>query len=219
MTVTAPKQQATLADFERLPEAPPYYEFENGEILQIPSPTPEHQDIVSELSTTTRRFARANQLGRVFMEVDVYLPDGRVYVPDISFLTSEHLDCLSPIDRKIHGVPDLCVEIISQNENRDRVTKFRVYHRNGVLWYWLIDPLTLVIEEYRLTSEGYARSASVDAGEVFSPGVFPSLQINLADLLGVTLPDTAEAQAVDSTPPAIPQPSVSQEFPTDQEQP
>ena len=218
MTVAPPKQPATLAEFERLPEAPPYYEFENGEIIPMPSPTPDHQDIVREVSTEAFRFARTNQLGRVFMEVDVYLPDGRVYVPDISFLATEHLDYLSPIDRKIHGVPDLCVEVISQNENRDRVTKFRVYHRNGVFWYWLIDPITFVIEEYRFTTEGYVRSASVDAGEVFSPGVFPGLELNLADLLGVTLSGMEEAQAT-VTPPQTPQePFAVQEMPVAQEQ-
>ena len=218
MTVAALRQQATLADFERLPEAPPYYEFEHGTLIVIPSPSLAHQDALGEVSHAVWHFARTQGLGRAFMKVDVYLPDGRVYVPDISFLTAEHLDYLSPIDQKIHGVPDLCVEVISQNENRDRVTKFRVYYANGVLWYWLIDPITLVIEEYRYTTEGYVRTASVDAGEMFSPGVFPGLVLNLADLLGVTLPDADGMQATDTPMDGAQEPSIASEPPSAPEQ-
>lgn len=204
---------ATLEDFERLPIAPPYHEFEEGEILLMASPIPEHQDIVREAGSVAFQYVRKNNLGRVFTEVDVYLPDGRVYVPDICYLTTEHLNYVSPINRKIYGAPDLCVEVVSQDEGRDRVKKFKVYLGNGVLWYWLIDPITLIIEEYRLTGDGYLRTASVAAGEAFAPGVFPGLEINLAELLGVTPPANEEdapgasatqaaAQAPVSTPPA-----------------
>ena len=179
---------ATLEDFERLPVGPPNYEFEQGEIIAMASPTPTHQDVVGDVSFVARLFVRERGLGRVFMEVDVYLPDGRVYVPDISYLTTEHLDYVSPVNQKIYGAPDLCVEVVSQDAARDRVRKFRVYLSNGVLWYWLIDPLSFTIEEYHLTPEGYTRTASVAAGEVFRPGVFPGLEINLTTLLGVMPP-------------------------------
>ncbi len=183
---------ATLEDFECLPVAPPYYEFEEGKILLMASPVPNHQDIVAEVTVASRRFVQKQGLGRVFMEVDVYLPDGRVYVPDISYLTTEHLDYVSPVNQKIYGAPDLCVEVVSQDNARDRVKKFKVYLSNGVLWYWLIDPTTLIIEEYRLTGDGYLRTASIAAGETFAPGVFPGLEINLAELLGVTPPAVEE---------------------------
>ena len=182
----------TLEDFERLPVGPPNFEFEEGKIIAMASGTPTHQDIIAEVTVASRRHVRQQGIGRVFMEVDVYLPDGRVYVPDISYLTTEHLDYVSPVNQKIYGAPDLCVEVVSQDVARDRVKKFKVYLGNGVLWYWLIDPIALIIEEYRLTSDGYTRTASIAAGEVFAPGVFPGLEINLAELLGVTPPAVEE---------------------------
>lgn len=185
---------ATLEEFERLPVGPPNFEFEEGKIVAMPSPTPDHQDVERELGSVAFQFVRRHKLGRVFTEVDVYLPDGSVYVPDISFLSAERLHLVSPINKKIYGAPDLCVEVISQDEARDRVKKFRVYLSNGVLWHWLIDPHTLAIEEYRLTPDGYVRAASVAAGEVFSPGIFPRLQINLADILGISPLASSEEQ-------------------------
>ena len=34
----------TLEEFRALPEGPPYYEFEEGELVPVTSPTPEHQE-------------------------------------------------------------------------------------------------------------------------------------------------------------------------------
>jgi Uma2 family endonuclease len=185
----------TLEEFNTLPEGPPNYEFENEELIPMPSPTADHQDVLSEMNTTLRQFVRQQQSGRVFLEVDVYLPDGRVYIPDLSYLATDHLSRFSPIDRKIHGAPDLVIEILSTDENRDRIEKFRIYFANGVAWYWIIDPLTLAIEEYEATPQGYLRVASVEAGEDFQPKLFPGLTINLAQMLGI------EAEA-ESEPPA-----------------
>lgn len=186
-------QQMTMEEFRALPEGPPYYEYEEGELILVASPTPEHQDIVSELSHVLRQFVRQHQLGRVVMEVDVFLPDGRGYIPDLAYLATEHLHLLNPTDRKIHGSPDLVVEVTSSMPARDRVHKFRVYYANSVTWYWIIDSNTLAIEEYHATPQGYLRMASVAAGEEFRPQLFPSLVINLAALLGVAPPASPSA--------------------------
>jgi Uma2 family endonuclease len=190
---TTDVQRMTLEEFRALPEGPPYYEYEEGELILVASPTPEHQDIVSELSHVLRQFVRQHQVGRVVMEVDVYLPDGRGYIPDLAYLAAEHLHLLNPTDHKIHGSPDLVVEVTSSTPARDRVHKFRVYYDNGVPWYWIIDSNTLAIEEYHATTQGYLRTASVAAGEEFRPQLFLGLAINLVGLLGVEPPASPSA--------------------------
>jgi hypothetical protein len=66
------------------------------------------------------------------IEVDIYLPDGHGYMPDLAYLATEHLALLSPTDRKIHGSADLVLEVTSSTPARDRVHKFRVYYGDGV---------------------------------------------------------------------------------------
>jgi Uma2 family endonuclease len=183
---TTRTQRMTLEEFRALPEGPPYYEYEEGELILVAGHTAEHQDIVGELSYVLRQFVRQQRTGRVVMEVDVYLPDGRGYIPDIAYLSPERLHLLNPTDRKIHGSPDLVVEVTSSTPARDRVHKFRVYYDNGVPWYWIIDSNTLAIEEYHSTPQGHLRTASVAPGEEFRPQLFPGLTLNLAALLGVT---------------------------------
>ena len=55
---------------------------------------------------------------------------------------------------KIHGAPDLIIEILSPgkaNTDRDRVTKRHLYARFGVPEYWIIDARRGSAEIYRLT--------------------------------------------------------------------
>jgi Uma2 family endonuclease len=186
---TAVAQPMTLEQYRALPEGPPHFEFEEGELIPMTSPAPEHQTIVMLMGYRLWEFVRQQKSGEVFMEVDVYLPDGRAYIPDLSFLSTDRLHLVNPEDRKIHGAPDLAVEVTSSEPERDRVHKFRVYYDNGVPWYWIVDTATLAIEEYHATPQGYLRTASVGAGEEFHPQLFAGFKINLAALLG-TAPTT-----------------------------
>src|SRR5262249_33548360 len=131
------------------------------------------------------RHAEQNQLGAIIPEVDVYLPDGRVYIPDLVFVAAGREALIDEADDKIHGVPDLVVEILSSDTARDRIRKFHAYSSNQVPWYWIMDADNLMVEEYRYTPEGYLLVSSVDTGEDFRPQLFPGLVINLATMLGV----------------------------------
>ena len=146
-TLEIANQRLTLEEFQKLPEGPPYYEFEEGELILMSSPTLEHQDIVGLLFAFLHAFLRKTKLGRIVMELDVYLPDGRVYIPDLAFVAQDKISMISPIDQKIHGVPTMVAEIVSNDAARDRIRKFQVYFENGVTWYWLVTQ-SLEIEEY-----------------------------------------------------------------------
>jgi Uma2 family endonuclease len=181
------RQRMTLAEFLTLPEGPPNFEFEKGEVIPTGSRTSLHQDTILELVHLLKRHATQTRTGSVYMGVDVFLPDEEhVYIPDITFLTTAHQDLHWPSDKKIHGTPDLVVEVTSTDPDRDRVEKFRVYFDNGVPWYWIIDPEHFAIEEYRATPEGYVRTASIMSGEEFRPRLFEGLVIKLSELIAQT---------------------------------
>lgn len=193
MTATAIPQtrKYTLEEYCALPEGPPYFEYENGDLIEMHSPTIQHQDITALLYVLVRARAHENRIGRGFTNVDVFLPDGRVFIPDFGIAAS---DQVSPVDGKIHGAPLLVAEITSSNEARDRAHKFRVYYDNGIEWYWLISQ-SLIVEEYRHTPEGYLRVSSIAPGEVFRPQLLPGLEINLTELLGASQEAEASAES------------------------
>lgn len=70
MAVIKPRPM-TLEEFQQLPEGPPYYEFEEGAMVPMTSPRPEHQDIVDELVFALKAYVREKKVGRVLREVDV----------------------------------------------------------------------------------------------------------------------------------------------------
>lgn len=167
-----------------LPEGPPHCEFEKGEVIFMPSPHERHQRLLLELASLLNSHVKANRLGRIWINLDVHLSEDLIYVPDMVYLSAERLDLCSRTDGKIHGTPDLVVELISPyGIARDRVTKLNNYFTSGVMWYWIIDPENLTIEEYHAEANGYLRTASIESGQVFRPKIFPRLEVNLQEIV------------------------------------
>ena len=181
----AEEMAMSLEDWLGMPEGPPYYELEDGRLIEMPSPRMEHQRIVFKLAALLDEWAARHDLGVVVMAVDVALPTGRGYIPDLAFIRKGREGVIGS-DGKVHGVPDLVVEVMSPTtRSRDRYRKFRGYFDAGVEWYWIVDAEGLGMEEYRLTPDGYLCTAISGEGEVFEPKAFPGLRINLKELVKI----------------------------------
>lgn len=178
-------QRMTLEEFRQLPEGPPYYEFEEGEVIPMPAPHGKHQEILMEVLIVMNQHVKMNRLGKVWPGIDVeFATLDKSYIPDIVYLGMEHLDRHDEEDGKMHGAPDLAVEIVSKyGVGRDRVVKFNTYFTAGVSWYWIIDPYSLIIEEYHAEEKGYTRTAAAAEGEAFRPQAMVGLEFNLQELL------------------------------------
>lgn len=88
----------------------------------MPLPKIQHQRLVFKLAGLLDEWVTRNGLGTVVMAVDVALPTGRGYIPDLAFIRREREGELIAPDGKIHGAPDLVIEVISPStKTRDRV--------------------------------------------------------------------------------------------------
>jgi Uma2 family endonuclease len=184
--IAQPKRlQMTREEFERLPEGPPFYDYVDGEAVEVNRPTGRHQQIVFRLASFLWEHAHAGGLGDVFSDIDVELPNGNVYGPDVVFLSKEHFDRYDEETGDIRGAPDLVVEVLSASTAAyDRVEKFREYHGAGVAWVWFVDQVSLAVEECQWTPDGYLWLGAAGFGQVFRPRLFPGLEINLKELIG-----------------------------------
>lgn len=185
LPLTYKQSKMSLSEFYALSEGPPYYEFEDGELIEMNRPTPRHQRVLSELTTELTLYLRRNPLGRVYPEVNVEFFPNKVYTPDLVFYTAENvrsLDEHAPLTQP----PTLVIEILSSSTTwRDMTRKLKTYCESGVAWYWLIDPDELTVIEYHLSESGrYEILACVETGQVFRPGVFEGLEIDLVELMG-----------------------------------
>ncbi len=138
------------------------HEIRNFNLIDMPAPTIEHQQIVGLIYRLLFQFAFQNQLGEVFVSpLDVVFDKGNVCEPDVIFVATENKQIVGR--KNISGSPDLVVEVVSKGSVvRDYVEKKNDYETFGVKEYWLIDPLNETIIVYSLENNKYSIFSAVE---------------------------------------------------------
>ena len=164
------------------PEDGNVYEVIDGDLYVTPAPAWIHQRVVARLFFFVAQHVFASQLGEVVTApTGVVLDDENGLQPDILFISNERRGIIS--ERGVAGAPDLVVEILSPSTRaRDLGIKLRRYAAAGVPYYWTLDPVARVLEERRLTGDGYELLGAHGEHDVFRPAVFPGLEVPLAEL-------------------------------------
>jgi len=130
------------AQFDSLPyEEGRKWELLEGELIEVPSPTPEHQLIVSTFCASLRQYFQASPVGAALPDVE-FAPDESTRVrPDVSLLLHERWTNLDRRRIPIPGAPDIAIEIISPSERTaDSTRKIWTYLRAGAQEVWQIYP-------------------------------------------------------------------------------
>jgi Uma2 family endonuclease len=182
--VANPHFKFSYEDYKNLPESETArYELLEGEIVMVPSPSFEHQDISFGLSFALGKYVLENSLGKVVdAPLDVVLEEPGKYSvvqPDIIFISKERAKKI--IRRgEIRGAPDLVIEILSAaTAKRDRTTKKTLYARHSVTEYWLVDPTVKTIEVLKLTERGYRRVGIYTKKETLRSALLLGLEVPL----------------------------------------
>ena len=120
-----------------------------GELYVTPAPTLRHQDIVFRLALRLQSILVEPGHGRLWMSpVGVEFPEsGEGVQPDIVFVSSTGRATLT--ESVIRGAPHLVIEVLSPTTaDRDRGVKRKLYERQGVEQYWIVDPDSETIEAW-----------------------------------------------------------------------
>lgn len=127
------------------------YEIIGGVKFMSPSAPLNHSGIIMPLSAKIFNYVLKNSCGYVFTDdVDVHLPDGNFFQPDLCVITNENADILSRRNA-IYGAPDMVVEVLSRStKKRDLTVKKDSYEACGVKEYWIVDPYYRTIDVYLL---------------------------------------------------------------------
>jgi Uma2 family endonuclease len=160
-----------------------------GEIYMAATPSSRHQDIVLRLASSMLAHLSQHGGGRVFVApLDVYLPSGDVVEPDVLFVAAERV---AMVHDHVHGAPDLLVEVVSpSNPERDRIVKRRLYERNGVSEYWVIEPRSEprsepgsgAVEVLRLVDGCYQPAGYLRDGDTLQTPLLPGFTLPLREL-------------------------------------
>jgi len=146
--------QITWQDVQQMPDDGIRYEAIEGDLYMTPAPSVRHQRISLHLERALSTILVEPGRGELLhAPVGVEFPGtGEGVQPDILFVSNERRGIVA--EDAIRGAPDLVVEILSPSTSaRDRGIKLRLYERQGVLEYWLVDPEAGVIEVWRFESD------------------------------------------------------------------
>ncbi len=140
------------AQFDALPyEEGRRWELLAGDLIDVSSPTPEHQLIVSNLTASLREYFRRHAIAGALPDVEFALSlsvEDRVR-PDLAVLLHDRWRSLNRRKIPISGSPNIAVEVISPTERTtDSTRKVWTYLKAEVEEVWQILPDTRAILIY-----------------------------------------------------------------------
>ena len=150
----------TEEQFEELCRNSPDLKFElssKGELIIVPPTSPDSGWRNSDLITEVVLWSRKDKTGIVFDSQTLFtFPNNAKRSPDVSWMTKEKWEALSPSERRKFSrvVPDFVIELLSPSDNlADTQAKMVEYIENGVRLGWLIDPMDKKVYIYRANGE------------------------------------------------------------------
>lgn len=155
----------------------------DGTLLVLPRPAIPHAQTASNAGGDINgRFGRSRPPGGwwILDEPELHLASDAL-VPDLAGCKRERLAAL-PQEAFLTLAPDWVLEVLSPSTaSIDRVSKARIYAREGVRWLWFIDPIARTIEVNRLESGRWLQIAAYSAGEPVRAEPFDAVEFDTTD--------------------------------------
>ena len=178
----------TYNDFVLFPDDGMRHELIDGEHYVTPSPNRKHQEIVGRLYLLIGSWLQRQAIGRLYLApFDVVMSPFDVVEPDLLYMSNERAAHILT-DANVQGVPELVIEIGSPpTRKRDETIKRRLYERNGVSEYWVVDPELDVVRVYRAGENGFGKPAewSLEAGDVLTTPLLTGLELPLSRIFEI----------------------------------
>lgn len=140
----------TLDEVYALPDDGNRYELIDGELFVTPAPSYVHQRVAGRLSRLLGSYADAVGIDVLMAPFEIRIEGPGEVQPDLVAFPVP----TDPASTRFVDVTSLvlAVEILSPSTARvDRHRKRRLYQRNGVPEYWIVDAANRLIERWRPT--------------------------------------------------------------------
>jgi Uma2 family endonuclease len=174
----------TVPEYLTTPEAVAPQELIFGALRVADSPSPAHQAAVGALFLALHEHVSARALGTVwFAPLDVILDVEQALVvqPDLFFIARN--GAAAVVD-KVHGAPDLVIEVLSPKPRigdvDERVSWFRDY---GVRECWLVHQINRTVEVFQFERGRVSARREYGDSQPLVSGVLPNLNRTLASML------------------------------------
>ena len=159
------------------------YEYIDGKIYLLASPTISHQYVVTEMLAIFHQWFREKECRPFTAPNDICLrrrnyDDPNVVQPDLMVICDldDHLN-----EKDFYtGTPSLLVEVLSQStQNNDLVRKLDLYMESGVKEYWIVNPFNKEVMIYEFENHGVKNMMTFKHRETAQSFLFEGLSVEL----------------------------------------
>lgn len=170
------------SDLDLLPDDGKRYEIIDGELLVTHAPHWGHQSVCVRLGGALEDWSIDTGLGATSAGPGVLFTEADNVIPDLVWIKQERL--AQALDEAGHLIeaPDLVVEVLSlgtNNQERDRNLKLRLYSAQGVREYWIVDWRSEKIEIYRRDSARLSLQTTLYKGDVLTSPMLPNFSYSM----------------------------------------
>ncbi len=176
----------SVAEFLDLPDTEERnkMELDDGELYIMPRPRSVHQFIAFWLGWHIANYINSLNEPPAAVHLDqvtILSRDPRhVLVPDVAIILTGQSGRI--VGGYFEGVPDIAVEVLSSDRNRDLIRKRQLYAEAGVSEYWIFDPVNDTALQLELRDGDYVQRSLLTASDTLTTPLLPALAIPLADI-------------------------------------
>jgi len=171
----------TSSDLELLPDREGVrYEIIDGELHVSKQPTLEHQYVCLNLGAELLLWNRRTGLGRAYGAPGLVFAGDDDVAPDLVWISLDRLAAARDSSGHLRAAPELAIEVLSPgstNERRDRDLKLKLYSRQGVQEYWIVDWRVRTIQVFRRSDQMLQLVGTVGDGEILISPLLPGFEL------------------------------------------
>ena len=159
-------------------------ELDDGVLYIMPRPRIVHNFAQNEFFAHFREYRNRSAGPPIQIYTDVIvalsLESGRLYAPDVTVILPSNPGAVR--DRMVEGAPDIVIEVLSSDRNRDLVRKRQVYAEAGIPRYWICDLRQDTLTLLELRDGAYVERAVLTAEDTLTTPLLSDFAVPLSDI-------------------------------------
>lgn len=180
MSQTIERLRWTVRELELLPQNEgTYYEVIEGELFVTRTPHRRHQQVGGKIFQELNIWSQVSGLGEAIPSPGIIFSEADSVIPDVVWVSKERLAAIEDEAGHLTAAPELVVEVLSpgtQNIERDKKTKLKLYSATGVQEYWIVDRFSQQVEVYRSTAGKLTLVVTLSENEVLTSPLLPGFE-------------------------------------------
>ncbi|HHY22993.1 MAG TPA: type II toxin-antitoxin system Phd/YefM family antitoxin [Clostridiaceae bacterium] len=159
------------------------YEYIDGEVYLLASPSYDHQSIIMEISNIMYNWFKGKECKPLTAPFDVTLlknDNKNVVQPDIIVICdTENVN----EKRRYMGIPSLVLEVLSETtKHKDMLKKLDLYIHSGISEYWIVNPFSKEVYIYYIENKSISEYEVYKGNERAKSIMFKGLDVSLGQI-------------------------------------